>query len=104
MLVEQTSVRRKAFSMLRIGPCSISQAVAVGGGGNTNAYEGGGSGYITSDELTPTDSFLRYEATIGSSENATSITNVASGKVVLEAQPGRGGMAIQLHKIILIMF
>ena len=91
MIVEQTSASRKQFSMLRIGPCTISQAVAVGGGGNSNAQEGAGSGYVSFDELTPTDSFLRYEATIGSADNATTITNVARGEVILEAQPGRGG-------------
>ena len=97
MIVEQTSIRRKQFSMLRIGPCSISQAVAVGGGGNSNSFEGAGSGYVSFDELTPTDSFLRYEATIGSAENPTNITNVARGQVVLEAQPGRGGRGYSIQ-------
>ena len=80
--------------MLRIGPCPISQAVAVGGGGtpSVNTYEGAGSGYVTFAELTPTKSFLRYEAAIGSSDNPTNVTNVGSGEVVLEAQPGRGGV------------
>ena len=91
MIVEQTSYSRKQFSMLRIGPCTISQAVAVGGGGNSNYKEGAGSGYIAFDELTATDSFLRYEATIGSAENPTNITIIARGEVILEAQPGRGG-------------
>ena len=102
MIVEQTNIRRKQFSMLRVGPCSISQAVAIGGGGSSNNDEGSGSGYVTFDELTATDSFLRYEAMIGSADNPTSITNIASGKVVLEAQPGRGGRAIQFHSIIYV--
>ena len=95
MIVEQTSYSRKQFSMLRIGPCTISQAVAVGGGGNSNYKEGAGSGYIAFDELTATDSFLRYEATIGSADNATTITN--RGEVILEAQPGRGGRCFSIH-------
>lgn len=104
MIVEQASIRRKEFSLLRIGPCPISQAVAVGGGGTPNNAEGGGSGYVSFSELTPTSSFLRYEVTIGSADNPTNVTNVGSGKVVLEALPGRGGGFFNVAKIFRSVF
>ena len=69
MIVEQTSASRKQFSMLRIGPCAISQAVAVGGGGNSNAQEGAGSGYVSFDELTPTEHLVFFARIRGMPED-----------------------------------
>ena len=79
----------KNIAMVRIGPCQDVVIVAIGGGGRSGDNPpGAGSGYVEYTQLSVNRSYAEYSAHVGSSEEASELTDLLLGSI-LRAEPGQ---------------
>ena len=83
----------KEINLLTIGPCSstansvLAVVVGGGGGGGPGIYSGAGSGFVEFQELPFSQPFAQFKATVGSSEEQSTLSTLFSD-VLVTALPG----------------